>query len=504
MPFDDDAPSRLEASKAGRPLRRPAEARGANDEERPRGAEQRRPTASQPSAKFAEAYLYVERGPGAGQAMAVQQGLLFIGRASTSGLRIQHASVSRRHAQLTRNGDRFFVRDLASQNGTYVNQVRIDREVEVFPGDELVMGTAQLRLRGPAGSSTTPRKQPVPGSPRKGSRGPSVTTVALVAGLVGFGLAALVMFAWFRLSRGPSFEEMGDAPRTNERMRGNEPRPVEVRGPGMKGNDAKPDDGAKPEPSPQGAPDAKPEAGAGAPQGSAEPTKAATQGTAEAAQPSESSATAEAKPATAEAAKPATVGTPATQPELTASQVAAADVTPKVMVKKMAQQTRASVQREDAPVQGDRAVLSRFENGKLQAAIELARKKNARDLLARLVRFKDLYEAAERFYAQKNEAAAIKGLEVALKAAEGISGGWDRYSIEVRSQLAELHRAAGQRLAAKDAAAARRELTTALQYDPDNSKAKQQLAQLGTPTAVVVPAKADATSKQKIDQAFEK
>src|SRR5687767_13072793 len=54
------------------------------------------------------AFLYVERGPGAGQLVELKQGPLVIGRASVSDLRLQHPSISRRHAQFKRIGEQFF------------------------------------------------------------------------------------------------------------------------------------------------------------------------------------------------------------------------------------------------------------------------------------------------------------------------------------------------------------------------------------------------------------
>ncbi|HEY0881318.1 MAG TPA: FHA domain-containing protein, partial [Archangium sp.] len=99
--------------------------------------------------EFKPAFLYVERGPGAGQLLEVKQGAVVVGRASVSDLRLQHPSISRRHTQIKRVGEQFFVKDLGSQNGTFVNKERIATEVEVKPGDSIALGNALLRLRGP-------------------------------------------------------------------------------------------------------------------------------------------------------------------------------------------------------------------------------------------------------------------------------------------------------------------------------------------------------------------
>jgi len=62
-----------------------------------------------------------------------------IGRADTCELRIPLLSVSRRHCELTIAGDKLKVRDLASSNGTYVNNQRVGEE-DLHAGDRLVIG----------------------------------------------------------------------------------------------------------------------------------------------------------------------------------------------------------------------------------------------------------------------------------------------------------------------------------------------------------------------------
>jgi len=135
-------------------------------------------------------FLYVERGPGAGQLMPVAQGKLLVGRSSSSDLRLQHPSISRRHAELTRTGERFFLKDLSSQNGTYVNRARLLAEREVFPGDTLGLGTAILKLRGPMSQGLHPPPH-VSGRPRG-------LTLAIFASAVGFGLAGILLYALLR------------------------------------------------------------------------------------------------------------------------------------------------------------------------------------------------------------------------------------------------------------------------------------------------------------------
>jgi hypothetical protein len=77
-----------------------------------------------------------------------------IGRAPSCDCLVPEDCVSRRHAELWREGERWLLRDLGSRNGTRVNGTRVMEAVEVRPGDRLNLGGAQYRLSRPR----TPRR----------------------------------------------------------------------------------------------------------------------------------------------------------------------------------------------------------------------------------------------------------------------------------------------------------------------------------------------------------
>jgi hypothetical protein len=70
------------------------------------------------------------------------------------------SGVSRRHAQLTTDGTRWFVEDLGSSNGTFVGQIAAplpEDPIEVGPKRELGDATtASMSARGPASSCARP------------------------------------------------------------------------------------------------------------------------------------------------------------------------------------------------------------------------------------------------------------------------------------------------------------------------------------------------------------
>ena len=169
------------------------------------------------------AFFYVERGPGMGQLLELKDGTVVIGRASTSDLRLRHASISRRHVEVRREGERFFLTDLGSQNGTYVNKVRAPSQTEVFPGDTIFVGSAVIRLRGPMDKVGRQRRAPPahwtdtavvvrPMMVAKRER-PRALLAAIFFAAVGFGLAGAFGVA---LSRARSTPEAASPPNAIE------------------------------------------------------------------------------------------------------------------------------------------------------------------------------------------------------------------------------------------------------------------------------------------------
>ena len=71
------------------------------------------------------AKLYILGGPEKGKSFALESDLVSLGRGSESNIRVRDKSVSRRHLEIIRKGDTYFIKDLRSKNGTYVNHKEI-------------------------------------------------------------------------------------------------------------------------------------------------------------------------------------------------------------------------------------------------------------------------------------------------------------------------------------------------------------------------------------------
>jgi hypothetical protein len=89
------------------------------------------------------ALLVVQRGPNAGSRFLLDSDLTLVGRHVDSDIFLDDVTVSRRHAEFYRSGNRFTVRDVGSRNGTYVNRERIE-EMDLTGGDEVQVGKFRL------------------------------------------------------------------------------------------------------------------------------------------------------------------------------------------------------------------------------------------------------------------------------------------------------------------------------------------------------------------------
>lgn len=94
------------------------------------------------------AKLYILGGPEKGKLYDLQGDIIGIGRSPDNDIQIKDASVSRNHLKIIRRGDKFFIEDLDSRNGTLVNdiQIRSGEEFEIKEGIPITIGDIVINL----------------------------------------------------------------------------------------------------------------------------------------------------------------------------------------------------------------------------------------------------------------------------------------------------------------------------------------------------------------------
>src|SRR5713226_3163115 len=92
-------------------------------------------------------------GKDAGAELAFDQPAVAIGRSPQCDVVVSDPEVSRRHAEIVRVEDSYFLQDLQSSNWTQVNGTAIGR-ARLSTGDELALGPARFRFSVAAGSTT--------------------------------------------------------------------------------------------------------------------------------------------------------------------------------------------------------------------------------------------------------------------------------------------------------------------------------------------------------------
>lgn len=93
-----------------------------------------------------QALLLVKRGPNQGSTFLIDKDVTTAGRHPESDIFLDDVTVSRRHAEIRRDGEDFSIHDVGSLNGTYVNRQRVE-QTRLADGDELQIGKFKLVFR---------------------------------------------------------------------------------------------------------------------------------------------------------------------------------------------------------------------------------------------------------------------------------------------------------------------------------------------------------------------
>ena len=130
-------PTPDQASRAATAILDMSSLRSVAASEAARAASRRSPTAS----------LEIVRGAFAGASFHIERPVCSIGRGEQSDVRLRDDSVSTAHATLLRKGDTWYVVDLRSVNGTFVDNYRVAGERELPTGATLRVGAVEMIFR---------------------------------------------------------------------------------------------------------------------------------------------------------------------------------------------------------------------------------------------------------------------------------------------------------------------------------------------------------------------
>lgn len=84
--------------------------------------------------------LVMRSEPSPGKNFYLDKDEIYIGRDVNNNIVINDAEVSRRHARISRQDDKYIMEDLGSTNGTFINRARLSEQHILQPGDKITLG----------------------------------------------------------------------------------------------------------------------------------------------------------------------------------------------------------------------------------------------------------------------------------------------------------------------------------------------------------------------------
>ena len=106
-----------------------------------------KPSGSKPRGKKVARQLVVTHGALSGTRIALDGKPILIGRADDSTLVLDDDYASTRHARLSLRGDDWYVEDLGSTNGTYLDRAKVTAPLRVRLGVPIRIGKTVIELR---------------------------------------------------------------------------------------------------------------------------------------------------------------------------------------------------------------------------------------------------------------------------------------------------------------------------------------------------------------------
>src|SRR5579863_10604558 len=89
------------------------------------------------------AYLVVLAGASVGEMYKIDHDRTIIGRGQKAEVRLLDDGISREHAKVVVEGNKIFLEDMGSTNGTFCNGLKVDRK-ELADGDKILVGSTTI------------------------------------------------------------------------------------------------------------------------------------------------------------------------------------------------------------------------------------------------------------------------------------------------------------------------------------------------------------------------
>jgi pSer/pThr/pTyr-binding forkhead associated (FHA) protein len=90
--------------------------------------------------------LKIVGGPSKGKMFTMDKTEIIIGRSKESSIQIPASKISKKHCRIWQEGDRLFVADMKSTNGTEVNGMKLEQDMPLRSGDRIKLPVVEFEV----------------------------------------------------------------------------------------------------------------------------------------------------------------------------------------------------------------------------------------------------------------------------------------------------------------------------------------------------------------------
>jgi len=123
------------------------------------------------------AFLLVQEIKGPARRVEIDAATFVIGKRRTNNLILDRPNISREHCVILQRNGGYFLRDLGSRNGTFLNEQRVTADTRLRDGDRIHLGDFLIVFREEAGIPASTTSTPAEGKPAASASGPAPAAV---------------------------------------------------------------------------------------------------------------------------------------------------------------------------------------------------------------------------------------------------------------------------------------------------------------------------------------